>query len=813
MRNLTIQAPMLRAAAVLLLGAGTALAQTPASPATQPAAPGPTAPTLGTLDFGFRGTDADVDEARYERYRDLRTGAASRFTFAKETTSYAVDAGAFNLGYHDQEYALTYDRRRTSVSFDWDSIPTNFSYLSYSPWTVGDDGVLTLAPAARQQVQNRAAVGVPCAPGGPPATCNSPTTAAQALANRSIYNTNLPAFDLQQRRDTASLGLAFDATPNLGINVRLSSVGKSGHQPWGASFAFNNANEVPLPIDNRTNDVQAGLEWANTKGMVGFSWMGSFFSNGLSSLTWDNPIRATDFSNGLAPPNGPYDPSGYSNGNGPAQGRMAAWPDNSQQVFGGTAMYKLARRTTINGALQFTRQHQDDALIPWTSNTLILNTPSVLAAFPHLARLPRATAEAEVQGVNALVNLNARPGRNLGITVRYRFNDRNNETTPFDATEYVRFDAVPEEIEEGVSHQFDVQRQTFDANLSYSLSQWGALRAGYSRDQYDRHGRGFSEVGENVFRVSYDTFATEYVSLRAAYDYGARRGSGYIESHVDYEGPGGTQPGLRYYDEADRNRHRGSLTLTLTPVETVGVSVTYAGGSDDFDLADEPCDDLLRCERFGLLSAENRAFTVGLDFTPRDTVGLGAYYGYEKYSALQMSRNANPPPDPSWFDPTRNWSMDNGEAVNTLNVYLDLRRALPKTDLRFGLDLMDSSNALVFGGPRIDQLNTNTTVTGSAPCPAGVTDCFVPLPDVDTRWMRFTADVRYYFADRVGVGVSLWYEDLDSFDFSTIDGNGSVAFTAATGTARIDYLGGLISGYGPRPYQGVTTFVRLLYQF
>ena len=48
-------------------------------------------------------------------------------------------------------------------------------------------------------------------------------------------------------------------------------------------------------------------------------------------LTWDNPIRATDFNNGLLPPNGPYDPSGYSNGNGPAQGRMALAPSNTHE--------------------------------------------------------------------------------------------------------------------------------------------------------------------------------------------------------------------------------------------------------------------------------------------------------------------------------------------------------------------------------------------------------------------------------------------------------------------------------------------------
>lgn len=778
-------------------------AQTP-SPAQPAAPPAPMVQPSGELDFGVRITDVDADEARYERYRDLRNGAASRFHFGKQTDQYVLDASAFNVGYRDQQYKVNYGRSKTQFALMWDSIPTNFSYLSFSPWIVNDTGTLTIDPALRQQVQNRTAVGVPCAPGAPPAACSNPTNAAQALANRSIYVGTAAPFDLQQRRDTASFALKYSASQNLGLNFNVSSAGKSGHQPWGASFAFNDANELPLPIDNRTNDIEAGVEWANPKGMIRFSWNGSFFANDIPSLTWDNPIRATDFTNGLAPPNGPYDPSGYSNGNGPAQGRMALWPDNAQHVLGATALYKFAGRSSVNGTLQLTEQRQDAALIPWTINNVINNTPAVQAAFPHLAHLPRESAEAKVRGVNALVNFNSRPVRNLTFNARYRFNERDNQTTPFDATEYVRFDAVPEEIEEGISHQFDVTRKTFDANASFSLAGKGALRAGYTRDQFERHGRGFSDVAEDVFRVTYDTLTSQYFTVRAGFEHGRRRGTGFIESDIDDEGPGGTQPGLRYYDEADRDRDRGTLLLTITPSDLFDVSVSYANGKENFDLEEG---------RFGLLSADSQAVTFGIDATPRDTVSIGATYGWEEYGAFQNSRNANPPPDPSWFDPTRDWNIDNTEKVNTATIYLELLRALPKTDLRFSFDMMDSSNAFLFGGPRINQLNTNTFVTGAAPCTAGVTDCFEPLPNVDTRWTRLSADIRYFFATRVGVGFGLLYEDQKRLDFATVDANGSVAFTPATDTARIDYLGGLVTGYSPRPYRGVTTFARLLYQF
>jgi hypothetical protein len=219
---------------------------------------------------------------------------------------------------------------------------------------------------------------------------------------------------------------------------------KTGYQPWGASFAFNDAVEVPLPLDNRTNDFTTAVEWANQEAMLRVAWDGSFFNNNIDSLTWDNPIRATDFSNGLTPPSGPYDPSGYVNGNGPATGRMAVAPDNSMNVISATGLYKLPAHTVLNANLAFTTMKQNDTLIPWTTNANIANA-AVYKVFPGLAQLPRSTAEAEVKGVNALFNFNSRPNRYFGLTMRYRYNDHQNKTPAFDAEEYVRFDAVPEE--------------------------------------------------------------------------------------------------------------------------------------------------------------------------------------------------------------------------------------------------------------------------------------------------------------------------------------------------------------------------------
>ncbi len=793
-------------AALLLASAWAADAQTP------PTKPEPAAvPSLGLLDVGYRGGSVSGDEARFERYRDLRPGVTTWFEIEKRAQAYRFKANAFNVGYRDQSYNGYFTNGKLSVNGLFDSVPLNYLYDAPLIWTGNGQGRFTLPVALRAAVEgptNAAAdgnaVGVPCAPGSGPTACNV-TTAAQAIANRSIYNTIIQSDDIQVKREIFDVKIGYIATPAFGFNVDYQSTGRTGSMPWNASYAFNNVNQLPVPIDQRNNELKVGTEWVNTKGMVRLDYWGSYFSNDIQTLTWDNPIRATDFGNGLLPPLGPYDPSGYSNGNGPAVGQAALWPSNTLNSFGLTGMYKALPKTTVNGNVQLTYMRQNESLLPWSLNSSV-NNPAVLAAFPGLRALPRTTAEAAVNGLNALVNATSRPTRYLTLQARYRYNQHDNRTPHFDGSEYVRFDSVPEEFVddptteevEGYSEYFHITRKNLDANATFGLRKYGSLRVGYANEKFDREGRGFSEVSDNMLRVAYDANLFEMVTVRATFDSSRRRGDGYILSGVDYEsGPAGTQPGLRYYDEADRDRTKGSIVFSANPVDSVGVFVQFATTRDTF-LADDSIP--AGREQFGLLSQDSNAVVAGVDVNPNDVVHFGMSYGHDEFDALQKSRNANPPPDPSWTDPARNWTLDNNEVVKTFMAYLDLEGlANAKANVHLSYERNDSDNAFNYGGPRIAVLQS--------------TNAFIPLPNVVNEWNRFTADVKYFFTPKVGVGLGYWYDKLEVTDWATIDSGGPQAFNASTGVPRIDWLGGLMTGYGNRPYEGSRVFARLLYRF
>jgi hypothetical protein len=503
--------------------------------------------------------------------------------------------------------------------------------------------------------------------------------------------------------------------------------------------------------------------------------MASFFSNDIQELVWDNPLRATDYNSGN--PATPWDPSGYSNGNGPAFGRQALFPSNTMNAVSATAMYKLPKRTTINGNFTFSAFNQDEDLIPWTTNAVIQ---------PHIGGLPRTSAEAKVHGINAVVSLNTNPTRYFGFNARYRLNDRNNKTPHF-ASDWgtVRFDAVPEFLADIGGHYeaeyADITQNLFDANATFHLVKYTALRVGYTHDTFERTHRVYTDIADNTVRVSVDTVGNQYFMVRGLYEYTQRRGD---SPDIDILVDSGHQPGTRWYDEADRDRHRATLLFVVTPVPTFDVTFSLTQGNDDYV---DPR------QEFGLLDNDNQTYNIGFTFTPMEKVVLGANYGYDRFQALQVSRNANPDPDPSFDDPNRNWDIDHDEKVNNVDVFLNLLKVVKNVDIRTGYAYSDSDSGFLFGGPRIDALRAQ--------------NAFLPLPNVTNKWRRATVDAEYFFSRSVGVAAGYWYEKFDVSDFATVDLPGE------PGTPRIDYLGEIYTGYGNRPYEGNTGFVRLLYRF
>src|SRR4029079_454383 len=148
------------------------------------------------------------------------------------------------------------------------------------------------------------------------------------------------------------------------------------------------------------------------------------------------------------------------------------------------------------------------------------------------------------------------------LSMRYRFNDHRNLTPEFDAIEYVRFDAVPEETGSFTEH-FDIRENTFDLESTFNVMKYTSLKLGYIYDDFNRTGRALSASRDYTFRSSADVLGNHYLTVRAMFDHAKRIGSGFSEASVE---EGGSQPGVRFYDEADRGRNRGTVLAVVNPV-------------------------------------------------------------------------------------------------------------------------------------------------------------------------------------------------------------------------------------------------------
>jgi hypothetical protein len=469
---------------------------------------------------------------------------------------------------------------------------------------------------------------------------------------------------------------------------------------------------------------------------------------------------------------------------------MSQPPSNSLDTVSWMGMVKLPGHTTANGSFSMGANHQDAALIPWTTNSSIAN-PDVYALFPNLASLPRDTAQMRVNYANGTANVRSRPVKDVTLTARYRYNSRSDFTRPFDGIEYVRFDAVPEETG-GESEPFSYNRNTFDVTAAYSGIPYSTVRVGYGYNQLEHGVRTAQGWQDNTARVSYDIVGNQYVTLRAQYEHTKRD---LINLSIAAIEETGSQPALRFYDDAARTRNRGTVMLQLTPLASVGIDFTLSTGKDDYQGADAS-------QEFGLLNNKNTAFTVGVNYAPDMKVNVGAEYGRETFNSLQKSRNANP--GATFVDPSYDWNLTNDESANYFSAYVNLIRAIEKTDIRVGYDYNDTDQAFLFAGPRIGSL----TAAGQ----------FVPLPNVTHKWQQATVDVRYFVSKKFGLGFFYMYEKFDTEDFATINTAGpqslpNAALGAQTDTARIDWLGEINTGYAARPYKGQTGIVRVFYEF
>jgi MtrB/PioB family decaheme-associated outer membrane protein len=564
---------------------------------------------------------------------------------------------------------------------------------------------------------------------------NRTTTLAAAAQTLAV------PFQLRTQRNVSEGGLRYHATEQLEIGFTTRVQRRDGYQPWGAGFGMTTPMELAAPIDDRTTDIGTSVEWASHGRLVRAGYDGSWYTNHADTLIWDSPVRATDLATASS------------------QGRMPRWPTSSTHTISAAASTGLPGRSRLTGSVARSQWLQDVDLLPFTINTA-LTSPA----------LERSSVEGEAAVTSALIRFTSRPSSVVWLNATVRHYDFDNRTPVLDVPNQIKYDQAVQVATIPETEPLSFSRGIIDLEASLTPFRHGAIRVGYSREAVDRTFRLFEETVDNTLRLAYDVMSLDKLTVRADLTRSKRTGTGLDEEVFSDIGE---QVSLRQFDIADRTRTQGTMIVTVMPTDLFSISAWAGGGTDDRPDA-----------QFGLADTSFGTYAVGVDAAPREGVTFGLQYGFERFSSLQRSRQANPPPSPQFTDPTRDWSTDGRERVHTVTASADVLKGIPKTQLRLAYDHSRSRSTYAYG------LAPNSTLTTP-----------VQLPAITNAWHSATLDLRYAVRRQISLGLGYRHDRFDINDYalnpSTID--------------RLVFGSLLLMGITDRPYTANSVVAKVIY--
>jgi len=492
--------------------------------------------------------------------------------------------------------------------------------------------------------------------------------------------------DSRYLRETFGGGVSAVLPENLDFSAAYDHLHRWGRYYTGATMGLTGGNPraVTLPerVDETTQSWEAALGWAVDALQLNLEYYGSYYNNHEDSVTWVNPYRVPVNNLGVPQwnPNagypGPPDNPPCIGQPGCGLGRKAQAPDNHFNQLIASGGYNLPWNTRITANAAFGWMRQDDRFLPFTVNS------TLLAPIP----LPRSRLDGQIDTTLLNFQVHSEPIEKTRFDLRYRYDDRNNET-PRDTYVYIRNDSENQQAitseEARVNRPYSYTQHHLDFEAGYMLFKRTELTLGYDWTQTERDLQEAKRVWENGVGAELYGRPVNWFTARTHYRHSWRDNASYKGVKPQFEGWSpeylatfnpSTQfenhPLLRKYYMAKAQTDAVGALFTLAPIDTVGIGINVDWSHDDFTDTD-----------LGLTDRE--VFTSGLDVSWAATERLytHAFYSYDSFTSEQKSWSFNSTAGTA-TNPARLWEgkdKDHGHTVGT-GFHVDL---IPE---RLGLD-------------------------------------------------------------------------------------------------------------------------------
>jgi len=667
----------------------------------------------GEAGVTVRAADGEDDSSKFEEYRDISGPITGAFNVAYEKKDrYSLRFDAEDLAEDDQHLNFTGNRYGMfKLGIDYDRIPHRYAFDAKTLYSGVGTANLTLDDAMQTRLQNA-------------------TSTIDAEFNNAVSG------DPEVIRDKVKAYMDLTALDPLSLRVEFGKEYRDGTRPSFGSFGTASTTvEIFEPLDHETTEMKVIAEYAKRPFFLNATYYFSDFKNNVDTLTWDNPFSVVDALFAAS------------------KGLIDLAPDNQFHNVSISGSYMdLPLKTRISATAAWGWMKQDDALVPFTTNTAI--------AAPNL---PKQSVDAKVETSLYNVLLTARPLSFMRVKGKLRYFEYDNHTERirfpgsvssddfFSATPIVNLPTSYRKTKGGLDLSFDVYRKT-------------RLNLGYTTDQTRRTNREVSRQKDDIFSGSVDTSPYPWLDLRASYERTERDISDYdfdpyLEGGKDLQ----QLPLLRKYTQADVARDRVQFLATVYPSKSLAVSGSFIHGNDDFK--DSP---------YGLLEDKHFILSLDADYSISDRLNLSAFYSYERYENMQKGRGP--------FDggPDTDWIAEGEDMVNTVGWGISFAVIPEKLDFDLSYSYSDVDGDIHFVIP-----------AGSASDFTTVDETRLHILDVKSKYT-----VRKNFFVTLGY---LW-ENFDFEDFNT---------------AGLTYTpqGAVLAGTLPKDYNVNLVYTRLSYRF
>jgi len=734
----------------------------------------PDVPAHGVAEAGSRGVWGDVygrpdlpftptlSTSKYGEYRDLRDGfflRSLRATFdSLSRTKYYLDLQSDRAIFHDQSYLATFGKwDRFQLQFRYDEIPHTYSNTTRTPYVETRNGVLTVSPLLRSTLATLSAT--------------APTTLPGTIQTQIVPGLSFIVPALERRAGTLSFIYEFDE--HWDVRASFNRERATGSRPLAllfnsspsASVTGGYGTEVPEPINYFNNTVNVIAEQRRERWGMQLDYVGSFFQNSTSTLTFDNPFLVADC---VAPTNC------TAATQGPAKGEVDHYPANNAQYVSAAGTVELAKQTHAVASVNAGWLHQDAPLVPYTTNSLLE---------PQTAALPAPSLHGEKQTLAMNYKLIQSLGKNLDIKFGYRQYDYNNNTPVLSLTPVEGDISAPNVAAPTNNTPFGYNRKNIEVTANWYFAPKSSVKAGYQGEVVDRTNRDVAHSLENGFTAAIDSSLRRDLSYRVSYEYADRNPDHYVDPNALITSGGITNDSVygRRFDEAARLHSRGDAELEYSPTDRLSFSgfagttqdnYNRRGGVNSPSALNYTTSVAAPYYLYGVL--KDLSYNAGFDgdFTLTNSVSLFVDYSYERYYKSMASRyrapgGATPTPlDCSTAghgcdSPNNDWGSTAADHVHIVSLGWDLHPSKKA--------FITSYYSLSAAKGNVDSfaLGDPTVTTGPDKFLLTGTNVAVNYPETTSRNHEVVAIFKYNLTKNLTPKVEYRYQQYDNLDYQT----------------------------------------------